>query len=142
MWFWIIIWISILIFNTVHSFLPPKYQAKKWIRIIAIVVATIILFRGVAEEIINYRGHVFAYVSNEGKIIKSSNFPWKITKEKTKESNIVYIINERFGDASKISVFPDNTNIKPKIRRGIDGIVIEFQCKEDQISNFKINIEK
>ena len=142
MWLWIIIWIGILIFNAVHSFLPSKYQTNKWIRTIAIIVATVILIRGLSDEISNYRGRIFAYISKDGKVINKKNFPWKVSKSTTKEGAIVFIINERYGDASEVSITPDVPNSTYTIYNAMNGVGIKFECPEDQIPNFKIRIDR
>lgn len=84
---------------------------------------------------------IFAYVSPDGKILRSNNFRWKITKAKNREGNIVYVINGRQGDTTAISVLPDNSMSEYKVSNGYDGMVITFTCAEEKISNFRIEVK-
>ncbi|MFA5291690.1 MAG: hypothetical protein WC496_01500 [Phycisphaerae bacterium] len=81
---------------------------------------------------------IFAYVSPQGEILKSNNFPWKIKKTKNKDGNAVYIIDGRQGDATAVSVYPykDYT-----INNTYSGLAIEFTFPEEKISNFRIELK-
>ncbi len=137
-----IIWILILIYNEVYSFLPSILQGVKWLKIIAIISATIILICGVKQSIQDYRNYRFVYISSkDGDIIKKKNFPWEIRRI-ILEEEVVYIINERYGDASEISIFPEKLNDKCSIYNAADGIGIRFSCPSEEIPNFKIEIKK
>ncbi len=85
--------------------------------------------------------NIFAYVSKDGTILRSKNFPWKITKTKHHDGNIIYIINDRRGDSTAISVFPDNSTKKYFVRNAYDGMAIIFTCTEEEISNFTIEVK-
>ena len=85
--------------------------------------------------------NIFAYVSKDGTILGSKNFPWKISKSKDKEDNVVYIINDRHGDSSAASVLPDNLRNKYIVYNAIDGVAVKFTCPEEQISNFTIKLK-
>lgn len=85
--------------------------------------------------------NIFAYVSNDGTVLRSKNFPWKITKTKMRNGNIIYIINERKGDPTAVEVFPDNTTEKYFVSDAWDGIKIEFTCPEEEISNFRVKLK-
>lgn len=136
----LILWILILVYNAVYSLLPSSIQNMRFVRVTAIVVAIIILIGGVAQEIQKYRKYRFAYVlSRDGTVIKKKNFPWHITKTKTPEGSIVYIINERYGDASEITVKIDK-QIQHSVYNAIDGVGIKFLCAESDIPNFTIII--
>ena len=141
MWFWLVIWITILVFNAVHSFLPNKLQGKQWIRIAAMIIASLILIKGVFQEVAAVRNRSYANVTPDGQITKSNNFPWKITKTKDRDGNIIYIINGRQGDSTAISVFPDNSTKKYFVRNAYDGMAIVFTCAEEEISNFTIKVK-
>jgi hypothetical protein len=139
----IVILIIVLIFNTLYSFLPSNIQSILWIRICAIAAACIILFLGIKEIVQEYKSYRFAYISSkDGKILSKKNFPWTITKTTTSDDAIVYIINERYGDASEISIMLDKPNNKYKIYNAMDGVGIKFTCPEIEIPNFKIEIKK
>ncbi len=86
---------------------------------------------------------IFAYVSKSGEILKSNNFPWKITKEKNRNGNVIYVINGRQGDTTAVSVFPDDNTTSNYIRisNGYVGMVITFTCPEEKISNFRIDVK-
>ena len=142
MWLWIVLWIVILVWNACYGFLPSKYQTRRWIRGAAIIVAVVILGRGICDEISSFRDRIFAYVSSDGEVLESKNFPWKLTKSKTNDGAIVYAIGGRYGDASEVSVLPDVPNDKYTVERGIDGVQIKFQCLEDEIPKFTIKISK
>lgn len=84
---------------------------------------------------------IFADVSKDGTILRSKNFPWKITKTKHHDGNIIYLINGRQGVSTAISVFPDNSTKKYFVRNAIDGMAIVFTCSEEKISNFTIKVK-
>ncbi|MBN2136396.1 MAG: hypothetical protein JW720_01175 [Sedimentisphaerales bacterium] len=83
-----------------------------------------------------------AYVSKDGTILDSSNFPWNISRSKTKEGSIVFVINERYGDSSVLSVHPDNLENTYITYRAIDGLAVKFTCPEETISNFTIRLKQ
>lgn len=110
---------------------------------IAIVSASIILIIGVKQAFQDYQNYKFADISaKDGKILKSKDFPWKVTKTTVREGNIVFIINERYGDASEISIKPNRPAGKFLIYNAIDGVGVKFLCSEDEIPDFRIIIPK
>jgi hypothetical protein len=142
--FWLIIWLIILIlflaFQAFHGFLPNKIQCKKWIRITAIIIAIIMLSRSVFQEIAEVRNRSSAYVSPDAKIIESYKFPWKISRSTTSDDNLpVYIIEERYGDASEVKVKPDR-HVRFKVYNAIDGVAVKFFCESDDVPSFKVEI--
>lgn len=68
------------------------------------------------------------------------NFPWTITKT-THEGSIIYIINERQGDASQISIKLDKGNSKYTVYNAIAGVAVKFSCLQEEIPNFRIEIK-
>lgn len=70
-------------------------------------MAIIILAVGIYQVIGSYRSYRFAYVSKDGAILRGKNFPWEITKTTNSDSDIVYVIEGRYGDSSEISIIPD-----------------------------------
>lgn len=137
----LVLWVLILFYNAVYSFLPSNVQSSKWVKTTAIAAAIIILIGGVAQAIQEYRGYRFAYVrSADGSILKSKNFPWRVTKSATKEGPIVYIANERFGDASEVTVKLDKP-VEYQVYNAIDGVGVKFFGSEEDIPNFKIIIK-
>ena len=131
----------ILIYNAIYSILPGEIQNMRFVKIAAIVISIIILIGGITQEIGKYRKFRFAYVSSkDGSILNKKNFPWRITKTKTGEGDIVFIINERYGDASEIIVKPDKP-AKYTVYNAMDGVGIRFSSVEPEIPNFKVNIE-
>lgn len=142
MWLWVTIWILILVFNALFSLLSSKFQSRKWkwIRICAVAIALIILARGVWQEIGTYRSRVFAYVAPNGRILNANNFPWTISKTTSKEGEIVYVINSRYGDASEVTVVPDVSRVKHTVYNCFDGIGVKFHCSEEHIPSFTIKI--
>ena len=137
--------------NTSHE---DEEDKKKWYQtntfkfvIIPLVVA---LFLGIPAwlSLSNKTDHsptastnIFAYVSKDGAILQSKNFPWKISKSKDEEDNVVYIINGRYGDSSAASVFPDNSRNEYIVYNAIDGVAVKFTCPEEEISNFTIKLK-
>jgi len=83
--------------------------------------------------------NIFADVSKDGTILRSNNFPWKIQKTNDKDGNILYTIVDRRGDATAISVVPDNP--KYTVYQSWDGMVIKFTCAEEKISDFTIKVK-
>ena len=136
----LILWVLILAYNVVYSFLPTHVQGLKWVRAVAIIAAIIILVSGIAQEIKKYCNLRFAYISsNDGAILKRKNFPWNITKTKTREGDVVYIINERYGDASDVTIKPEKL-VKYYIYNAVDGVGIKFSGPGVVIPNFTIKI--
>lgn len=86
--------------------------------------------------------NIFAYVSKDGTILQSNNFPWKISKSKDEEDNVVYTINERYGDATTVSIYPDNHTNEYQVYNVIGGVAVKFTCAEEKISNFTIKIKQ
>lgn len=140
MWFWIILLVTISIYNTIYSFLPENLKNNFWVKLLGISTALALLVYGIYNIIVNYKNYKFAYVSKEGRIIKHKNFIWTITKG-TQDDNSVFIINERYGDASDIKIVPDEPR-RVNIYNAMDGVGVRFFCTEDQLVNFKIVIEK
>ncbi|MCF7870054.1 MAG: hypothetical protein K9M01_02940 [Candidatus Omnitrophica bacterium] len=136
---------AILIFNAIYSFLSSNIQNKPQIRYCAIAAAIIILVYGVYQIIQKQQNKIYAHVSVEGKILKSKNFPWTITiHNKDKEGAIIYILDERYGDASLVSIKldkPNAENKKYKTYNAIDGVGIKFFCGKKNLSSFWIYIK-
>lgn len=82
---------------------------------------------------------IFADVSKDGSILRSNNFPWDIEKTKDKDGNILYTIVDRRGDATAVSVVPDNP--KYTVYQSFGGMVIKFTCSEEEISSFTIKLK-
>ncbi len=130
----------VLIFHSVYSFLPDKLQKINWIRFSAIISVSIILIFDIYKNTQEYQGQIYADISKDGTILKGKNFPWKITKTKD-DGNIIYVISERYGDASDVSITLGKQCNKYEIFNGGDGIGIKFTCPEEEISNFRIKIK-
>jgi len=141
-WIFITLWILILAFNAVYSFLPTRLQDKSWIRISAIVAALVILVYGVYEVIKRQQGKVFAYVSSDGTIHRSKNFPWKVSKTTTSDGEVVFIVDDRFGDASELSITPQGVNCPHTTYVALGGLGIKFDCPENEIPNFMIELNR
>jgi len=142
MWLLFVLWVIVLVYNSVYSFLPAGAQAIGWVKGVAIGGTTIILIVGVREAVQKYRNYSFAYVSaKDGRILSKKNFRWKLTKS-THEGNVVFIIEERYSDASEVSVKPDTRMDGYQVYNAIDGIGIKFTCPADEIPNFKIELNK
>jgi len=141
MLFWIILWILILFFNFVYSFLPPERQKIPCLKRLAILSAFIILIVCICQVVQWYRNRIFSYVSKDGVILESKNFPWKIIKSINQDGNIVYLINDLDRNPSEVLVSPDNSNKEYKVRDAYDGVTVIFTCSEEKISNFKIKIK-
>ena len=88
-------------------------------------------------SLLNVPGQIYADISKDGPILKGKNFPWKIIKTND-DGNIIYVISERYGDASDVSIVSERLS---EIYNGVDGIVIKFKCPEEEISNFRIKIK-
>lgn len=135
----LILWILLLICNTVYSRLSSNIQDIRWVRGAATVVAIIILLNGIAQEIKKFHNLRFAYVSSkDGVILKNKNFPWNIKKTE-RDKKVVYIIYNRYGDASEIAVNPDKP-VRYNVDMTMTGVGIEFFCPETDIPNFTIKI--
>jgi len=84
---------------------------------------------------------IFAYISKDGTILRSKNFPWSIRKKKDDDENILYSIDGRRGDPTALSVFPDNHISEYSVYESYKGMVIKFTCAEEKISNFKVEFK-
>jgi hypothetical protein len=82
---------------------------------------------------------IFADVSKDGSILRSNNFPWEIRKSNDQDGNILYTIVDRRGDATAVSIVPDNP--KYTVYQSYGGMVIKFTCAEEKISNFTIKLK-
>ena len=134
-------WVVIMIWNVVYSFLPQKRQSITWVRVCAVVASIIILVGGIHQTVQAYRSHRFACVSRDGTVLQKKNFPWEITKTTDSDGAIVYIIQGRYGDSSEISVVPDRP-VVTEVYNAINGVAVKFECPEEGIPNFKIEIGK
>ena len=94
-----------------------------------------------ANNAIIEKTNIFAEVTNEGTILRSKNFPWKITKTKNRNGNILYTIVDRRGDPTAISVATNNSTNEYFVHDSWGGLVIEFTCAEEKISNFTIKVK-
>lgn len=83
--------------------------------------------------------NIFADVSKDGTILRSNNFSWKIQKSIDQDGNILYTIVDRRGDATAISVVPDNP--KYTVYQSYGGMVIKYTCAEEKISDFTIKVK-
>jgi hypothetical protein len=132
-----------LAYTTTYGFLPTSVQGKKLIRVLAIISAFIILVISVNQALQDYKNYKFADISaKDGKVIGSKSFPWKITKTITHEGNTVFVINERYGDASAISIKSKKPMDEFIIYNAIDGVAIKFLCLDDEIADFRIIISE
>ncbi len=128
----------VLIFYSSYSFLPDKLQKINWIKFPAIASVSIVLIFDIYKNIQEHQTQIYADISKDGIILKSKNFPWRISKT---NGNTIYIINERYGEASNVSIVPEKPIDEYTIYNAIDGIVIKFTCPEEKISNFRIKIK-
>ncbi len=141
-WVLVILWIVVIAFDAIYDFLPASLQTKRWIRIGAIVVALAILAYGVYEVIQRQQDKVFAYVSSDGTIQRSKNFPWKISKSTTGEGEIAFIIDGRFGDPSELAITPERADSPYTTYVALGGLGIAFHCSENEIPNLMIEIKR
>jgi hypothetical protein len=83
--------------------------------------------------------NIFADVSRDGSITRRNNFPWQIRKSSDQNGNILYTIVDRGGDATAVSVIPDNP--KSTVYQSYGGMTIKFTCPEEEISDFTIKLK-
>src|SRR3972149_1877456 len=121
------LWTLVLIFHSVYRFLPDKLQKINWIKYSAIVSVSIILIFDIYKNTQEYHGRIYADISKDGTILKGKNFPWKIIRI-IHDGNIIYVISERYGDASAVSFDPKKPSDEYEIFNGVDGIGIKFTC--------------
>ena len=126
--------------NTIFSLLPNSLNGKQWIKLLRIITAFVILIYGISQIITRYKNSSSAYISSNGEVIKSHNFPWKINKDTDPNGNFsVYLIESRYGDPSEFKVVPDR-HVRNEIFLSLDGIGIKFFCKSDEVPNFTVTI--
>jgi len=102
------------------------------------IPAWISLFRKAGQHSI-VDTNIFADVSKKGVVLRSNNFPWEIRKSNDQDGNILYTIVDRRGDATAVSVVPDNP--KYTVYQSYHGMVIKFTCSEEEILNFTIKLK-
>lgn len=136
----LIIWIGILVFNVVYRIFPTSLQNQDWLRKLSIVAALLILAVGVWKEVSRFRGQRWAHVSVDGSIIQKFNFPWSIAKTIDSAGKMVYIINERYGDASEVLI-KQKGKAKYQIYNAMDGVGVKFLSSENEIKDFWIIIK-
>ena len=142
MWLLVFLLVLALVFNAVLGFLPNKLQRIRWLRICGAIFTCVVLLYTIYHVIEPYRRRIVAYVSKDGSVLKSNNFPWTITKRTKGEEDIIFIIDGRLGDASEVSIVPDRPIDDYSISNAIDGVCIRFRCSEERIPNFTITIRK
>lgn len=139
MWIWILLLVIISVYNTIYGFLPDSLANKFWIKSFGYVAASVLLLYGISQIINSYKNSSSAYISSNGKVIKSRNFPWKIKPTTTDDGFPVYIIESRYGDASEVKVKP-NQRVSTEVYNAMDGVAIKFFCKSGEVPDFKIII--
>ncbi|MGD0078850.1 MAG: hypothetical protein ABSB91_09555 [Sedimentisphaerales bacterium] len=140
MWIWILLLVFISIYNTAYGFLSDSFKAKIWVKALGYIAAGVLLIYGVSQTVNSYINSSSAYITSEGNIISSHNFPWKIVKTVASDGNVpVYIIEDRYGDSSEIKIKPDR-RVRFKAYNSNDGVGVKFFCKFDEVPNFKITI--
>jgi len=105
--------------------LPGEYKIKAKVRNSGIIVAVILLLFNVGERISDYTNYSYARVNKEGRILKSKNWHYHISKYKNpNEEGPLYIIDEKFGydDLNVIS----KKGTTPKLSQRSDGVGIQF----------------
>lgn len=140
MWIWIVLLVSISIYNTTYGFLPDSLKAKLWIKAFGMVAATVLVLFGVSQIITSYRESSSAYISSDGEIINSRNFTWKIDKTISHDADgdsTQYRIDGMFRECSKVKVTPDK-RVRTKVYNGTSGVVVEFFCVPEEVPSFKI----
>lgn len=138
---WSCVSILLLVLNTIYSFLPSKIQDIQWVKFTGITVAVIILIGGVYKTIHDYRNQTYAYISSDGTIIESNNFPWKIKKFTTDQGEVGFNIEERYGDPTDVHLKLDDPNIAYEKYLAFHGVSIKFKCLEEDVPNIKITID-
>jgi len=133
-----------------------KYGRNHWILVSSAILFLLIIW--ILPKLITFsKGHqntrlesetsqhssetanIFADVSKDGSILRSNKFPWKIQKSIDQDGNILYTIVDRRGDATAISVVPDNP--KYTVYQSYGGMVIKYTCAEEKISDFTIKVK-
>jgi hypothetical protein len=132
---WVIIRLAAAIGLGVYSFLPAKHKSKRGLLVFAICATTIVVSNASFETYQKFNSRRYAYVGKDGTILESRNFPWHVKLY----PDGVYVIFERYGDASTVSVIPDKP-IKVTVYNAMDGIGIKFDSPKDAVPNFRIKI--
>lgn len=138
--FLLIVWLAILVFNVAYKIFPESLQDQDGLRKFSIITAFLILAVGIGKEINSFRSQRWAHISVDGNIIQKFNFPWIITKTTDSSGKIVYIVNERYGDASEVSI-KQKGKAKYQIYNAIDGVGIKFLSSENEIKDFWVTIK-
>jgi len=146
---WDVFGIQIHYNNLLLKFRKLSLLRKLIVYIIGLIVIVLIIMyytRPLWRPIIRTTDHgstestnIFADVSKDGTILRSNHFPWKIEKSIDQDGNILYVIVDRRGDATAISVVPDNPEYT--VYQSYGGMVIKYTCAEEKISDFTIKVK-
>lgn len=109
-------------------------------RIIAVLVALLILVQGISELIYKHNSKIFADVTKEGKITKSKNFRWEVVKD-IKDGEVIYLISDLQADYSQITIITSSPNQKYSLYNAVGGVVIKFHVPEKEINDFEIQVK-
>ena len=124
-WLWLIFIVFISLYNLAYGFLPENWRNIIWIRFGWVIVATLSALVSISQTVKENLNYSYASVSQEGSILKSKNFPWKINKTKL-DGGTVYIIEEYHGDSLTVNVKGNNKAASAEIYNAIDGVGIRF----------------
>ncbi len=137
----IIALISAMGISAVYSFLPSKFQNKTYIRNIAILSSLTVLIWGVLQLVNDYNDRIYAQINSDGEVLNSKNFPWEIEVTNNNNENLtIYILKERYGDSSLISIKVKKPHPKYEIYNAMGGVGIKFYCKKDDLSDFWVYV--
>lgn len=129
-----------MLVNIIYGFLPGNIQKIVWVRIAAVVSALLIFVYTSVDFIEEYQNRIFATVSNDGSIVDSNNFPWKVLKSKN-ENEIIYLVEKLHVDPSQVSIKTESENIKPSLRLAFDGLAIIFNLPEEKVPGFEVRFK-
>lgn len=130
---------SVIVLNIVR-FLPNSLAQGRWTESLGIVASCGLLLVWSIWQIVSIYNSSSAYISADGRIIKSRNFPWNVVKTAGSNENLaIYVIEERYGDCSQVTVRPDR-RVNTEVYTAKDGLAIKFFCKAEEVPSFKVRI--
>jgi hypothetical protein len=121
-----------------YGFLPDRFKSER-LKLVALIIFLIAVGSAAVELYQRFIPRSTAYVTKDGTVLKSKNFRWKIQPSPDSDGHPVFVIFDRWGDASAVTVVPD-TPTSNEVYNTMTGIGIRFLCPKDAVPNFEIKI--
>lgn len=139
-WIVIALWVCVLSFSAIYSFLPSSLQSNPKLRVLAILAALSILSHGIYGVVRSHNSKIFAHITKDGNVTKSNNFKWKIVKD-INDGDIIYMLLDLHADVSQVTVVTNSRDQKYSLYKAFGGVAVKFHMPEKDIKDFDVYIE-